>query len=94
MYGREERDWVDAVRVNLFDDWTPHFSHVVLASAQSAFQLLPGVLSPGAASDSPEITEPHNLCVSPHGCEVMKQPNLVVRNLSYYPSSRSESDTW
>lgn len=52
---------VDAVEVNLFDDWPPNFSCVSLASAQSVFELLSGDITPRTASDSLEIIKSHNL---------------------------------
>lgn len=66
-----------------------------LASAHPAFQLLSEVTSPGAASDPPEITEPHDLRLSStsYSWKAQRQPKLVVRNPGDCPSSRPESNT-
>lgn len=62
--GRKGLDWMLLALIS--DEWPPNLHPVFLAqSSQSAFLLLPGAISPPAASESPEVTGSHNLWDSP-----------------------------
>lgn len=67
MAGKEEIG-VDAVAVNLFDDWPPNFSFVSFS----------GFISPQASLDSPEITESNTLWASPAHCTVVGSRDSII----------------
>ena len=67
MAGKEEIG-VDAVRVNLFDDWPPDFNCVSFS----------GFISLQASLDSLEITESSTLCASPADCTVMGSRDSIT----------------
>lgn len=79
------------------DEWPPNFRPVFLASVQSV-SLSAAVWSHLSMScprvpGSDRIPQSLGFSITSRGCGVVRQPDPVVRNLGYYPSSGCESNT-